>query len=126
MQDKIQTNQLINTHRLGRMQMKINTQKLYDNYKDIEKECIEKGEIIPYLINPIFIPKEYKLTLEEMYNIKEDKITHRKNYIKHRKIENEIIQKKNKKYATLTDYWIGQLKTFLKNHPHFEEKLLAE
>ena len=106
--------------------MKINTQKLYDNYKDIEKECIEKGEIIPYLINPIFIPKEYKLTLEEMYNIKEDKITHRKNYIRHRKIENEIIQKKNKKYATLTDYWIYQLKTFLKNHPHFEEKLLEK
>ena len=78
------------------MQMKINTQKLYDNYKDIEKECIEKGEIIPYLINPIFIPKEYKLTLEEMYNIKEDKITHRKNYIRHRKIENEIIQKRIK------------------------------
>ena len=106
--------------------MKINTQKLYDNYKDIEKECIEKGEIIPYLINPIFIPKEYKLTLEEMYNIKEYKITHRKNYIRHRKIENEIIQKKNKKYATLTDYWIDQLKTFLKNHPHFEEKLLEK
>ena len=106
--------------------MKINTQKLYDNYKDIEKECIEKGEIIPYLINPIFIPKEYKLTLEEMYNIKEDKITHRKNYIRHRKIENEIIQKKNKKYATLTDYWIDQLKTFLKNHPPFEEKLLEK
>ena len=106
--------------------MKIDTQKLYDNYKDIEKECIEKGEIIPYLINPIFIPKEYKLTLEEMANIKEDKITHRKNYIKHREIENEIIQRKNKKYATLTDYWIDQLKTFLKDHPHFEEKLLEK
>ena len=106
--------------------MKINTQKLYDNNKDIKKECIEQGAIIPYLSNPIFIPKEYKLTLEEMYNIKEDKITHRKNYIRHRKIENEIIQKKNKKYATLTDYWIDQLKTFLKNHPHFEEKLLEK
>ena len=76
----------------------------------------------PYLISPIHIPKEYKLTLKEMVNIKEDKITHRENYIKHREIENEIIRKKNKKYTTLTDYWIDQLNSFLKNHPHIKEK----
>lgn len=76
--------------------MKINTQKLYDNYKDIEKECIENGEVIPYLISPIHIPDKYRLSLEEIVNIKEDKITYRKNYIRHRKIENEIIQKRIK------------------------------
>ena len=38
----------------------------------------------------------------------------------------KLSKKKNKKYATLTDYWIDQLKTFLKNHPHFEEKLLEK
>lgn len=50
--------------------MKINTQKLYDNYKDIEKECIENGEVIPYLISPIHIPDKYRLSLEELNNIK--------------------------------------------------------
>ena len=106
--------------------MKINTQRLYDNYKDIEKECIEKGEIIPYLISPTHIPKEYKLNLKELEDIKEDKATHRKNYIKHRTIENEIIQKKNKKYKTLTDYWIAQLESFLEHYPHFKENIIGD
>lgn len=106
--------------------MRINTQKLYDNYKDIEKECIENGEVIPYLISPIHIPDKYRLSLEELNNIKADKKTYRENYIKHRTIENEIIQKKNKEYKTLTDYWADQLKNFFKNHPHFEEKVMEK
>ena len=120
--------------------MRINTQKLYDNYKDIEKECIENGEVIPYLISPIHIPDKYRLSLEELNNIKADKKTYseelnnikadkktyRENYIKHRTIENEIIQKKNKKYKTLTDYWADQLKNFFKTHPHFEEKVMEK
>ena len=104
--------------------MKINTQKLYDNYKDIEKECIEKGEIIPYLISPIHIPDKYRLSLEELNNIKADKKTYRKNYIGHRKIENEIIQKKNKEYKTLTDYWIAQLESFLESYTHIKENII--
>ena len=106
--------------------MRINTQKLYDNYKDIEKECIENGEVIPYLISPIHITDEYRLSLEELNNIKADKKTYRENYIKHRTIENEIIQKKNKKYKTLTDYWADQLKNFFKTHLHFEEKVMEK
>ena len=104
--------------------MKIDTQKLYTNYKDIEKECIENGEVIPYLISPIHIPEEYRLSLEEMNNIKEDKKTYRENYIKHRTIENEIIQKKNKEYKTLTDYWRAQLESFLESYPHIKEKII--
>lgn len=104
--------------------MKIDTQKLYTNYKDIEKECIENGEVIPYLISPIHIPDKYRLSLEELNNIKEDKKNYRENYIKHRTIENEIIQKKNKEYKTLTDYWIAQLESFLKSYPRIKEKII--
>lgn len=103
--------------------MKIDTQKLYTNYKDIEKECIENGEVIPYLISPIHIPDKYRLSLEELNNIKADKKTYRENYIKHRTIENEIIQKKNKEYKTLTDYWIVHLESFLESYPHIKDKI---
>lgn len=103
--------------------MKINTQRLYTNYKDIEKECIENGEVIPYLISPIHIPDKYRLSLEELNNIKADKKTYRENYIKHRTIENEIIQKKNKEYKTLTDYWADQLESFLEIYHYLKDEI---
>lgn len=100
--------------------MKVNTRKLYEKYKDIQRICICDGELIPSLINSTKIPKKYKLSLEEIYklNANDDKAI--ENYAKHISIEYEIIKKRSKEYSTLTEYWLDQLKNFLDNYPQFK------
>ena len=100
--------------------MKIKKQELYEQYKEIQKISIEKGELIPILIECIHIPNEYKLSLEEESEITVNEKVRKERYLEHSEIEYGIINKKNEKYNSLMEYWTDQLKQFIEKYPQFE------
>ena len=100
--------------------MKIKKQELYEEYKQIQKICMQNGELIPNLIACIHIPNEYKLSLEEENEIIENEESRRERYLKHSEIEYEIIKRKNDKYDSLMEYWTDQLKQFIEKYPQFK------
>ena len=106
--------------------MKIKKQELYKQYKEIQKICIEKGELIPILIECIHIPNEYKLSLEEESEITVNEKVRKERYLKHSEIEYEIINKKNEKYNSLMEYWTDQLKQFIEKYSQFENIIEEE
>ena len=100
--------------------MKIKKQELYEQYKEIQKICMQNGELIPILIESIHIPNEYKLSLEEENEITVNEKARKERYLQHSEIEYEIINKKNEKYNSLMEYWTDQLKLFIEKYPQFE------
>lgn len=106
--------------------MKIKKSELFNQYKEIQKICIQKGELIPILVECVHIPKEYKLSLEEENEISGDEGARREKYIQKNEIEYEIIKRKNEKYESLMDYWTDQLRQFLKKYPQFKNIIEEE
>ena len=100
--------------------MKIKKQEVFEQYKQIQKICIQNGEVMPILIDCIHIPKEYKLSPEEEYEISEKEISSREIYFQQSKIEDEIIKGKNEEFESLMEYWTDQLKQFLEKYPQFK------
>ena len=74
-------------------EMKIKKQELFEQYKEIQKICIQNGELIPILIESIHIPKEYKLSPEEADEINENDEDRIERYHQHSEIEYEIIKR---------------------------------
>ena len=100
--------------------MKIDKQELHKEYKEIQKICMQNGELIPILIECAHIPKEYKLSPEEESKIIKNEVKLKERYLQYSEIEYEIIKRKNEKYESLMEYWEDQLKQFLKKYPQFK------
>lgn len=100
--------------------MQIKKPEVFNQYKQMQKICIENGELIPILIDCIHIPQEYKLSLEEERNISKNEASYRENYFQQSKTEDEIITGENERYDSLMEYWTDQLKIFLEKYPQFK------
>ena len=102
--------------------MMIEKEKLDECFKDIQKVCMENGEIVPYLLDNV--PSDCRLTQKEVNELKVTreniKSIHEKQK-QRRKTELEINQNKNKKYKDIIDYLTDETRQFINKYPQFEE-----
>lgn len=102
--------------------MMIETEKLNECFKDIQKECLENGEIVPYLLDNV--PSDCRLTQKEVNKLKvtEENIKSiREKQKQRRKTELEISQNKNKKYKDIIDYLTDETRQFIDKYPQFKD-----
>ena len=116
------------------MDLKINEDRLKEHYKDIERQCLVNGCLIPKLLErslPIDyggFPKEYRLNSNEnnriILQLSEETKSKLSNYeFKRRLTEQRIYDKEDEKYESFKDYYEDELKTFIKEHPEFKKIL---
>ena len=98
--------------------MKINEEKLYPQYKQIQKTCLEQGTPIPYLISPYHIPEEYKYSYHELKLLKINREELKKKEALRKKKEYEIT--KDKISGTLMELWLDELNEFLRQNRQFK------
>jgi len=102
--------------------MIINKYELYKQYKQIKTTCLING--IP-VIDILPIPSEYDFTDKEMEQIRkkidpEEYKQLKKEYVKQRKIEIQILNGKHKTYKNMLDYKEAQIMNFIKQFPQFQ------
>ena len=99
--------------------MEINEQKLYEHYKEIQKQCIKDNRLIPDIFPPV--PKEYKLSKDEFKGKKGNSEKIQEAYMNRRKEEILILQGKHKHYETIRELQENELENFLKDYPQFKD-----
>lgn len=102
--------------------MKINEEKLYSQYKLIQKTCLEDGTPIPYIISPFHIPEEHKFNFNELRNLNVNIEVLRMNERKRKREEYKFFNDKNK--GLMIEYWEKEFKEFLNQYPQFQNILL--
>lgn len=99
--------------------MKIDEQKLYNQYKKIQKTCLEQGRPIPFIISPYHIPEKYKYNNNELIKLDINKEKLHKNELERKRIEYSII--KGKSNLKIIDLWMNEFKQFIKENPDFKD-----
>ena len=98
--------------------MEIITEKLYEQFKDIETQCLKDSRIVPDIFSPV--PWEHRLTIDEKAKIKNDGKKLQEQYKQRRKEEVLVIKGEHKKYDTIRELQEAELQAFLKDYPQFK------
>lgn len=99
--------------------MEINTEKLYEQIKEIEKQCLKDNRILPDILSTV--PLEHRLTIEEKQKIKTDGKKMQEQYRQRRQDEISVIKGEHKKYGTIRELQEAELQAFLKEYPKFKD-----
>ena len=101
------------------IKMEINTEKLYEQFKDIETQCLKDNRIVPDLISTV--PLENRLSLNEKAKIKTDGKKIQEQYRQRRQEEISVIRGEHKKYDTIRELQEAELEAFLRDYPQFKD-----
>lgn len=110
--------------------MEIDNIKLKQHYKDIHKTCIQKGELIPLLIDRP-INSNTHLTMEEIESIRkeipekklEEQDNNRQEQYKTR--QNDLyLMRITRKQDDIQEYMENELQTFLNKYPQYKDIII--
>ena len=104
----------------------VNEKEYYKQYKDIIKNCNEKGELLPTILEVVDVPEKYDFTEKELEKIKisEDMSNRRQQLFMEREVATSNIKftgdfdKYNDELALL---WNEELNNFIVKYPQFEK-----
>ena len=99
--------------------MELNTEKLYEQIQDIEKQCLKDNILLPDILSSV--PTEHMLTIDEKNKIKTDGKKMQEAYRKRREEEILVLRGKHDKYDSIRELQEAELKAFLKKYPQFKD-----
>ena len=99
--------------------MELNTEKLYEQIKEIEKQCLKDNRIVPDMLSSV--PKEHRLTIDEKNKIKTDGKKMQEQYRKRREEEVLVLRGKHDKCDSIQELQEAELQAFLKDYPKFKD-----
>ena len=104
--------------------IKINNTLLNRQFKEIQRQCLTDGVIIPDIFSTV--PTIYHLTENEKRMIITDNTKLQEGYKQRRKEEIQILNNEHEEYKTIKELQEAELLIFLKQYPQYKNIILIE